>query len=201
MNRYDQSGWNSPQQKETRSCYDIFREINDRQVTALMVHDQMADIFWFMQLKGFACMHEYQFLCESMGHRKTKKHYLCEHGKLLPDGEFKNPEILPVDWLKYTKSDVTNQVRLQYIEKTLTTYKTWEHETKEMYEKAICDLMANGSVCDAKFVYFLLEDVSEELKELEDLCAKLRMHDDMLSGALGVQHWLHKKYRKKLEEL
>ena len=116
MNRYDQSGWNSPQQKEARSCYDIFREINDRQVTALMVHDQMADIFWFMQLKGFACMHEYQFLCESIGHRKTKKHYLCERGKLLPDGEFKNPEVLPVDWLKYSKSDVTNQVRLQYIE-------------------------------------------------------------------------------------
>ena len=52
-----------------------------------------------------------------------------------------------------------------------------------------------------KLLYFLLEDVSEELKELEDLCAKLRMHDDMLSGALGVQHWLHNKYRKKLEEL
>lgn len=201
MNRYDQSGWSGQSQKTMRSCYEIFKEINDRQIVALMIHDQMADMFWFMQMKGFARMHEYQFLSESIGHRKTKKHYLCEHGKLLPDGELKDPDILPDDWLKYTKSDVTNQIREQYIEKALVTYNNWEHDTKEMYEKAICDLVAIGNVCDAKFVYCMLEEVSKELKCIESLCAKLHMHESILSGAILMQNELHEKYKKHMKEL
>lgn len=196
MNRYDQSGWVTPQPKAIRTCYDIFKEINDRQITALMFHDQMADLFWFMHLRGFAEMHEHQFLCESKGHRMTKKHYLKEHNKLLPDGELKDPDVLPDDWLKYTREDVTNQVRAQHIEKALMMYKQWEKETKALYEHAVSELVAMGNICDAKFVYCLVADVSEELKNLEEICAKLRMNEDMLAGAVGMQHWLHKEYKQ-----
>lgn len=194
MNRYDQSGWVAAQPRPTRTCYDIFKEVNDRQITALMFHDQMADLFWFLHLKGFAQMHEHQFLCESKGHRMTKKHYLKEHNKLLPDGELKDPDVLPDDWLKYTRADVTNQIRGQYIEKALTMYKQWECDTKAMYEAAVSELIAMGNICDAKFVYRLVKDVAEELCMLEELYAKMRMHDDILSGAVGMQHWLYEKY-------
>lgn len=44
---------------EPKNCKDVFSVINTRQITALMFHDEMADLFDFLGLRGFKRMHEY----------------------------------------------------------------------------------------------------------------------------------------------
>ena len=57
---------------EPKSCKDVYALINNRQTVALMFHDEMADLFDFLGLRGFKRMHEYQYMAESVEHRKTK---------------------------------------------------------------------------------------------------------------------------------
>ena len=50
---------------------DIFSEINERFIGAVMMHGQFADYFDFLGLKGFKRMHEYQHIAESLERKKS----------------------------------------------------------------------------------------------------------------------------------
>lgn len=56
---------------DVKTPKEIFAEINERFIGAVMMHGQFADYFDFLGLKGFKRMHEYQHIAESLERRKV----------------------------------------------------------------------------------------------------------------------------------
>lgn len=186
---------------ENPSCAEIFQKINARQITALMFHDQMADFFDFLGLMGFKRMHEYQYLAESAEHRAIKRYYINHHNMLLGDSDVSEPEAIPESWYKYTRFDVTSQIRKQAVETALQQYHSWESETKEFYCQCAKKLMDNGKVADFNKVNALVQDVDMELKSLDRLilCMKSVGYNDVYIAT--IQDEMHEKYRKMTKEI
>lgn len=182
---------------EPKDCREVYGIINARQVTALMFHSEMADMFGFLGLEGFKCMHEHQFLEESAEHRATKSYYLSHHDRILSDDEVKGIDVVPDEWLRYTRMDVTPSIRRQSVEKAMAEYLKWETDTKEVYSECAAYFLSWHKMSDFKRVQCLIEDVAEELKCLKELCLKLRASDYSLDYIVTIQEELCCKYRHK----
>lgn len=186
---------------ENLSCLELYSHVNSRMITALMFHDQMADLYDFLNLHGFKRLHEYQHLSESIERRKLKRYVLNHHNKLLMDENIENPKIIPVEWFEYKRFDVTPQVRAQSVRKSFQKYKEWEHETKEEYSCVCKKLIDMGHMADYEFMSKILGDVDKELKMLERVYLKLESCDYDIAYILTIQDELHKKYKEKTKEL
>lgn len=182
---------------EPKDCREIYGIINARQVTALMFHSEMADMFGFLGLEGFKCMHEHQFLEESAGHRATKSYYLAHHDKILSDDEVKGIDVVPDEWLRYTRMDVTPSIRRQSIEKAMDEYLRWESDTKEIYSHCAAYLLEWHKIDDFNKVKHLVKCVSKELTKLKELCLKLRASDYSLDFIASIQDDLYCEYHCK----
>lgn len=186
---------------EPKDCKDVFSVINTRQITALMFHDEMADLFDFLCLRGFKRMHEYQYLAESAEHRTLKRYYLNHHGMLLPDEEIDPVDVIPDDWYQYTRMDVTPAVRKQAVQKALEQYKEWECGTKALYEKCAAYLMAWQKISDFNKVNELVKDVDMELKYLERLCIELKAVEYDCAYIEMLQDKYHEEYKEKSKNI
>lgn len=183
------------------SYEDIYKAIMDRQVSALMFHSQMADLFDFLGLMGFKGMHEYQYFSESAEGRGISRYYLNHHNKLLVGGHPQGPKVIPQEWGQYTRFDVTPQVRKQAVEKAFNEYQNWEMETKEMYSwysKALAD---KGLIADSLRVGELVKDVDMELKNLNSLLLKLKAIAFDAVGVMDMQEELHEHYRENIRSI
>lgn len=181
---------------ENPTCAEIFQKINARQIIALMFHDQMADFFDFLGLMGFKRMHEYQYLKESAEHRAIKRYYINHHNKLLEDMYIEDPEAIPENWYKYTRFDVSQQIRRNSVEAAFDKYQRWENETKEFYAECAKKLMWMGKVADFNKVNALIQDVDMELKSLDRLIITMHAvgYNDVYIAT--IQDELHEKYRE-----
>lgn len=186
---------------EPKDCREVFNVINTRQIIALMFHDEMADLFDFLGLRGFKRMHEYQYLAESAKHRALKRYYLNHHGMLLPGEELDSVDVIPDDWYQYNRMDVTPSIRKQSVQKALEQYLDWERGTKELYEKCASYLIAWKKIADFNKVNELVKDVDMELKYLERLCIELKAVDYDTAYIEILQDKYHEKYAKKCESI
>jgi len=180
---------------------DIFRAIHDHQITALMFHSQMADLFDFLGLMGFKRMHEYQYFSESIEHRGLCRYYINHHNKLLVGGQPQEPEVLPTEWGQYTRFDVTPQVRRQTVEKAFKEYQEGESNTKKLYSQYVIALIDLGYVADSNRICNLVSDVDIELKYLDRLYLKLKAISFDAVGVMDMQEELHEYYREKTKSL
>ena len=187
--------------EDGHTCQEIFQMIDSRQIAALMFHTQMADLFDFLGLMGFKRMHEYQYFSENMGNRRLKRYYLNHHNKVLMSGHVDAQNAIPEGWVKYTRFDVTAQVRKQAVEKAFEEYETWELETKQLYEKCALDLLHMGRVDDFNEVNCYVKDVSHELKCVDRMLINLRGIGFDPVELFDMQADLHEKYRRKTRKL
>lgn len=187
--------------QEPKDLCEVFQTINDHQIEALMLHDQMADLFDFLGLMGFKRMHEYQHLSESVSRRGLKRYYLNHHNMLICDGHIENPRVIPEDWSKYTRMDVTPQVRKQAVQRAFARYLDWETKTKTLYETMAKHLMSWGYVADFNKINDLISDVDMELKCLTRMCLRLRSVEYDAMYLVTIQDSLHEEYQKKTKEL
>ena len=184
-----------------KNCEEAYGIINNRQITALMFHDSMADMFDFLGLKGFKRMHEYQYLVESVEHRAIKRYYLNHHGKMLPESKVSSISVVPADWYKYNRMDVTISIRKQAVQTALEKYLDWETETKAVYSKVASYLMEWNKVADFNRVNTLLMDVDRELKALERLCLQLQSVDYDPVYMDSIQCKYHDRYKKMAKKI
>lgn len=183
------------------SCEDLFRSIRERQIVALMFHDQSADLFDFLGLKGFKRMHEFQYLAESLEHRRLSRYYINHHNKLLFEGPLDNPQVVPMDWSKYTRFEVTIPVRKQSVERSFEDYYGWEYETREFLCQCSKRLLELGRIADFDMVNSLLLDVDMELKYLSRMIITLKSISYDPIQVEAMQQELHEHYKNRLEEL
>ena len=183
------------------TCAEVFSALDIRQITALMFHDQMADYFKFLSLDGFAKLHKFQYLEESIDRRKLKEYYIKHHNKLLEEWEVSDPRVIPQDWLRYTRMDVSSQVRTQSTQSALKKYMDWEEETREILAKSAIVLRELECVSDEQFILCMLKDVDKELECLYKIINKLRAVSYDPVFVMEYQDELKRKYEEEIKAL
>ncbi len=187
--------------KEASTVEEIFAQIKNRQIAALMFHGQMADYFDFLSLHGYKRLHEYQYFDESAEFRKTGRYYINHHGKLLPDSFTGEIKAIPDGWLTANRMSVGKGTKRQAVEDGFNEYHAWETETKAVYERYALRLREMGHEADAIFVDKLVKCVDHELKCLDRIILDLISAGYDMVYIVESQKCLHDKYKKKIEEV
>ena len=176
---------------------EIFSQISDRQVTGLMLHEQMADYYDFLNLRGYKRMHEYHYLAESASMRGVHRYYINHFNKLLTAGHPVNPAAIPSSWANYSRFDVDAATKRRAVKDGLAKWREWEAETKKLYEKMYKHLCEMDEIAAAGKVRQLIEDVDQELKCVERMKLELDAVDYDLSVIVPCQTALHDEYAEK----
>ena len=170
-------------------------------IAALMLHDQMADYFDFLGMKGYKRLHEYQYFSESMERKKLNQYYINHHNKLIPDIYSGQVAVIPENWITANRISVGKSTKQKGIEEGFHQYHEWESETKSLYEHYASKLREMGAVADAIMVEKLVEDVAQELKKLERIVVDLISSGYDMVYITESQQGLHDKYKEKLSEI
>ena len=187
---------NSNKSISDMTCTEIFQEIGNHQVLAMMFHDQMIDLYDFLNLSGFKRWHKHQYKTESEEFINTKGYFMGAHNKLLRVDDPGQPEqVIPDGWYEYTRMDLNPQLVRQHVEASFKSYKSWEEYTKRLYEECSKSLIEMGHIADAEKVNQLINDVSCELKEVYEVMLKLKASNYDIVYILDIQDKLHKKYK------
>jgi hypothetical protein len=182
------------------SCEEIYSCMLARQIKAIMFHEQMTILFDFLNLHGFKRMHEYQYFCENKEMRGIQRYFINHHNKLIPEKEIENPNLIPADWYKYSRDEVTSTIKKQYIEKCFKDYVDWESETKTYLEAYAKALMNQDKIADFNFINKMICDVDKELKRTMRMYIKLKSVNYDLVYVEEIQPELHKKYKNKMKD-
>lgn len=179
---------------------EVYSKLVAHQIKGLMVHEQLAEYYDFLGLRGYKRCHEYHYFLENKTLRKTIRYYINHHNMLVPKIEIKDPKIIPDSWYKYSRYDVDISTKRSAIKNGMEVWKEWEIETKDFYETMFNELCEIGEVASANFVNCLIEDVDCELKYVERYCLNLKATDYDLAIIIPEQDCIHEKYKKKMEE-
>jgi len=180
---------------------EIFSQIGQRMVEGLMAHSQLADYYNFLGLRGFYRCHKYHYFIENKNYKCVSDYYMKHYNKLLAERRFSNPNIIPENWYKYSRLDVTNANRKGFVQAGIEKWVNWEFDTKKLYEAYYKDLLDMGEEAAAIEVAKYLKDVDEELAEAWQKNLELKCVDYDINQIMDMQPRLHDKYKKKLKRL
>lgn len=147
---------------------DIFANLSAHMVEGLMVHDQMASYYKFLNLHSYAECHEEHYWEESKNYLCLKDYYLKHHKKLIKELPIANPKIIPANWYNYMKKDVDITTKRNAVKTGMEKWVKWETDTKNLYEQSYKDLMDLGEVADAIFLKKFIKAVTHELADIEE---------------------------------
>lgn len=187
--------------KDVNSVESTFSEINARMIAVLMFHDQMADYFDFLGMKGYKRLHEYQYFAESLERKKLNQYYINHHNKLIPDIYSGQVTMIPENWQTANRISVGKSTKQKGIEDGFNQYHEWESETKNLYEHYSSRLREMEAVADAIMVEKLVEDVDSELKNLERIIVDLISSGYDMVYITESQKRIHDKYKAKLHKI
>lgn len=186
---------------KNKECSEIFSEVNKRMGTALMLHSSMSDYFSFIGLHGFKRMHEYQYYSESIGKRKLHHFYLDQTNMLLEPSGHDKVDIIPKEWYKHTRMDITSGVMTKAVKQAFDTYKQWEEETYCMYSVCAIVFEEKGELAFADYMRCEAEEVQHEIKKLYRIICPMSVSEYDWMYILDIQDKLHDKYKKCLKKL
>ena len=144
---------------------ELFTTLSNHMLKGLMLHAQWADMFQFLNMKGFSRQQERRFEDESRAMRRMHDFAITHCNKLINDTGLKVDEI-PANWFEHTRFEVDNNTRKNYTKQIFKKWHDWETETKQMYETTLKTLADNGKIADWNMVNELLRDVDYELQQL-----------------------------------
>lgn len=180
---------------------EIFGQIKDRQIAALMFHGRMADYFDFLSLHGYKRLHEYQYFAESAEFRKICRYYINHHGKLLPDTFTGQIKVVPDAWLTANRMSVGRSTKQKAVEDGFNQYREWESDTKAVYSRYAAKLRELGHEADAIMLDCLVEDVDRELKCLDRIILDLISSGYDMVYVVESQKEIHDKYKKMIKDI
>lgn len=177
---------------------EIFSALSAHFIKGLMIHDQLADYYDFLSLRGYKRCHEYHFKKESCSYRKLHRYYLNHYHKLIEEQRVDNPNVIPENWYKYLRTDVDPQTKKNAVKTGIAKWVEWERSTKSKLQEVYTDLYEQGEIATAMFIKEFIEDVDCELKYAERKYIDLMSVDYDLSFILEEQKRLHDKYKSML---
>lgn len=180
------------------SYIEIFSELSSHFIKGMMVHDQMANYYDFLSLRGYKRYHEYQFKCDSCNYRKLNRFYINHYGRLIADKPVSDPNLIPDTWYRYSREDVDIQTKKTAIRNGIAEWIRWETATLAKLQQAQLDLYDDGEVASAMFINKFIKAVTKELKCARRLQLDLNAVDYDMPYIIGEQKRIHDKYKAKL---
>ena len=176
---------------------EIYNKLASHMIQGMMIHEQLANYYDFLGLKGYKRCHEYHYMNESCMYRKLCRYYINHHNKLIEESEFDNPNIIPKSWYNYTRQDVDTNTKRNAVKQGLEKWVEWEKETKKLYENMYMELQNIGEIASAEFISCFVRDVDRELKKAERYHLNKQATDYDISNIIMEQNKKHNKYKNK----
>ena len=128
---------------------EIFEKLNSHLVEGVMLHDQLAEYYDFLNLHGYKRCHEYHAFCEFKTRRKVMRYYVNHYNRLPLAEKATNPKAIPENWYNYTRQEVDAGTKKRAVRDGFVKWVDWEKETKKLYEEAVCNLYEIGEIATA----------------------------------------------------
>lgn len=180
---------------------EIFSELSAHMIQGLMVHDQMAKYYCFLNLKGYAKCHTYHYLCENKDYMDLNHYYHRHHNRLIKEKKIDDPKLIPNSWYAYNRSDVDATTKRNAVKTGLEKWIEWEKNTLTLYSKMYKELLAINEIADAEYISCLIKEVNEELAQVNSLYIKKKTSDFDISSIMGDQEVKSLKYWEKIKEI
>ena len=179
---------------------EIFRELSSHMIKGVMIHDQLADYYDFLNLHGYKRCHEYHAKCEMCGYRHLHRYYINHYNRLVEEENIPNPDTIPASWYRYTRQEVDANTKRNAVKNGIEKWVAWEKETKELYQRMYHELEELGEIAAAKMLCCYIKSVDKELKWAERKHINLETADYSIGYILGEQDHLHDWYKEKMRD-
>ena len=180
---------------------EIFKNLSTHMIKGVMIHEQMANYYDFLNLHGYKRCHEYHMMKEMCSHRSLCRYYINHYNKLIPEDEFDTPAFIPESWYSHVRQDVDTATIKTSVKTGLVKWVEWERDTKALYQQMYSELIALNEIASAMKVKEFICDVDCELKKAERyLLSKEAVGYDIVM-IVSEQKDKHDKYKKKLENV
>lgn len=146
---------------------EIYKEILMRQAIAIDFHEQMANLFDFLNLRKWKRWHEYQALKEFAEKRGIARYYENHHNRLAPRVYAVDSAYTPRELIDKDRLMVTDMERKKATRDAFIAWCEWEINTKEFLQKQFAKLGRLEKTADQNKINELIKAVDQELKELQ----------------------------------
>ena len=180
---------------------DIFKRLDAHIIKGIMLHEQFADYFDFLNFHGYKRLHEYRFLKESAELRGLHRYYTNHFEKLIPHSDVAAVREIPDNWFMYSRSDVSPSEKKRYVKDAFEKWVEWEKDTKHKYQGAYCELCELGEVAAACKIKDMVSHVDMELKKAMRMLINLKAIDFDLSTIYLCQDDIHEHYKEESEKI
>lgn len=180
---------------------EIFSHLLSHMIKGLMIHDQLASAFGFLNLRGYSKCHEYHYFEESCSYRELQNYYLNRYHKLIGEEKIDNPTIIPSTWFKYMKEDVDTNTKRSAIKDLMKKWIEWEKETQTLLQQSYKELFNNGEVGAAIIIGELITDNGEELASAQEKQINFEMTNYDLVAIIDEQEHYYSLYTTKIKKL
>lgn len=155
---------------------ELLSEINDNYQMAIVVHRELADLFWFIYMPGYAMQNEYQYLSEACTQRKIKRYITSTYHTFLPDKLPKSANILDPLVGGKNRKQLKKPDSWKTIQEAFKIYREWEESALKLYEQVAADLFSKGKISAFNFVGEIIREVKAELVFVTDKTIELEAH-------------------------
>lgn len=178
---------------------EIYTELANHMLKGVMMHEELANYYDFLSLKGYKKCHEYHFWEEMGEYRKLCSYVINHHNMLIPEVTPNDPEVMPKNWYYHTQQEVDSSTRKTGVRTGLTRWVDWETETKHLYERAYKQFMEIDAVADACRMKCLIKNVDRELKKAQHYKLVKDTLGYNLEQIMAEQHGKKEKYKEKIK--
>lgn len=178
---------------------EIFSHLSAHMVKGLMIHDQLASAYDFLNLPGYMKCHEYHYFEESCNYRLLQNYYLEHFHKLIPEERIENPDTIPSNWYKYSRPEIDANTKRAAIKDLMKKWVDWEKDTKVLLETSYKELYELGEIGAALKIAAYIKDNSKELAhaQAKQMCLENINYD--IGAILAEQEALRDKYWHKMK--
>lgn len=178
---------------------EIFSRLSNHMKKGLIIHDQIANAFGFLNLCGYRKCHEYHYFEESKNYYYLRNYYFDNYGKLIPKEIIEEVNIVPKSWYDYRKSDVDISTKRKAIRDLMNQWINWEIEAKKLFETSYKELYELDEVAAAIKIGEFLNETSKELAVAQSKQIYLASADYDMTLISEEQEMLYNKYKKEIE--
>jgi len=156
---------------------EILLKINNNYQMAISAHRELADVFWFISLPGYAVWNEYQLIDEQKTQREVKKYITETYHIFLPDALPSDANISMPLLQNENRKNLKGEKIKEITKTAFASYQKWEEDTLELYQNLAINLIDSGEVSAFNFVGDIIKDVKEELTNVTNKMIEFESHN------------------------
>lgn len=180
---------------------EIFTRLSAHMEKGITIHQEISNMYNFLNLCGYGKCHEYHYYDEIISYRCLQNYYFKHYNKLILKEENKQLSLIPNTWYKYTSMEVDNGTKRSSVQDLMKEWIKWETETKQLLQESYKELYELGEICSAIKIAKFLEDVDEELNTAKKKQMMLDSVSYDISFIMKEQKEYYEKYKKKISKL